>query len=121
MINTKSATMILWFTLVCVMIFGSFILKNQVYALEEELAKINKSIQNDIRNIHVLKAEWGHLNNPERLKKLADKHISLNKMRSEQIINYSALPFQYENNNTETGVPARANSKEYKRLVKAVR
>lgn len=120
MINTRTAITVLWFTLTCVICFGSFILKNQVHELETELSRINRDIQKDVKSIHVLKAEWSHLNNPARLRKLAQKHISLNKVRSEQIINYSALPFQYENNN-EQNAPAGINPKEYKRLVKAVR
>ena len=49
-----------------------------------------------VKTIHVLKAEWSHLNNPSRLRKLANKHIALNPVQAEQIINYSALPFEYE-------------------------
>ena len=121
MINTKTAVTILWFTLTCVICFGSFILKNQVHDLELELSRINQDIQKDVKSIHVLKAEWSHLNNPSRLRRLAEEHISLNKLRSEQIINYSALPFEYENNENDSVRPASFNKKEYKRLVKAVR
>ncbi len=121
MINTKTAITILWFTLTCVICFGSFVLKNQVHDLEVELSKINRNIQKDIKTIHVLKAEWSHLNNPSRLKKLAAEHISLNKVRAEQIINYSALPFQYENGGIDKVVTAGVNKKEYKKLVKAER
>ena len=96
MINTKTAFTALWFTLTCVVIFGCFILKNQVHDLEEELSKINQNITADMRNIHVLKAEWSILNTPERLRKLALEHASLNKIKAEQIINYSALPFENE-------------------------
>ena len=96
MINTKAALTILWGTLSCVVIFGTFILKNQVHELENELSKINKEIQTDAKNIQVLKAQWSHLNNPTRLRKLAAEHISVNNVKAEQIINYSALPFNYE-------------------------
>lgn len=119
MINTKTAVTVLWVTLTCVICFGSFILKNQVHDLELELSKINQSIQKDVKSIHVLKAEWSHLNNPQRLRHLAQQHISLNKIRSEQIINYSALPFDYEDGNNLTN-PVSVQQKEYKRLVKAV-
>lgn len=121
MINTKSAILILWFTLTCVVCFGSFVLKNQVHDLELELAKINDNIQSDMKSIHVLKAEWSHLNTPSRLKKLASEHILLNKVRPEQIINYSALPFDYESDNDNDSLPVVAGKKQYKRLVKAQR
>ena len=82
---------------VCFIGFCSLMMKNMVQELEGELNSINREIQNDVRNIHVLKAEWSHLNNPTRLRKLVKKHISLNPLQAEQIINYSALPFDYEN------------------------
>jgi len=121
MINTKTAITLLWFTLTCVVCFGSFILKNQVHDLELELSRINRNIQDDVKSIHVLKAEWSHLNTPTRLKKLAAEHISLNRVRAEQIINYSALPFRYENGGVDSDMSGTVNKKEFKQLVKAER
>lgn len=96
MSNVKTAISILWclFTLV----IGSyyFVLTNNVQNLEKELAQINRDIQEDIRDIHILEADWSELNNPERLQSLAGKYISLDFVRPEQIINYSALPLEGE-------------------------
>ena len=118
MINTKTAFTALWFTLTCVVIFGCFILKNQVHDLEEELSKINQNITADMRNIHVLKAEWSILNTPERLRKLALEHASLNKIKAEQIINYSALPF--ENESSKINIAQKSGS-DLKQLAKTQR
>ena len=76
--NTKLAALFLWIALPCLLGFGSMIMKNQVQNLEKQLNIINTNIREDIKTIHILKAEWSHLNNPSRLKKLATKHISLN-------------------------------------------
>ena len=95
-----------------------FFLKNQVHDLEHELSKINQNIASDMREIHVLKAEWGILNTPERLRKLALEHISLNKLKAEQIINYSALPF--ENESTTVNIAAN-NKADLKQLAKTAR
>ena len=89
-----------------------------MHDLERELSKINQNIASDMREIHVLKAEWGILNTPERLRKLASKHISLNKIKAEQIINYSALPF--ENESTTVNV-ATNNKADLKQLAKTAR
>ena len=105
-----------------------FVLKNQVQTLEGELNRINSSIQEDVKSIHVLKAEWSHLNSPQRLRALASKHISLNPVRAEQIINSSELPFSYEQNDSNRRLAAQQNinrqatrNKELRRLVKAQR
>ena len=118
MINPKTALLALWFTLTSFVIFGCFILKNQVHDLERELAKINQNIASDIRYIHVSKAEWGHLNTPARLRKLAQEHTSLNNLKAEQIINYSALPFENESSTVASVAP---KNKDLKQLVKTQR
>ena len=120
MFNTKTAVIVLWGTF-CIVIFGSCILKNQVQELERELSQINSNIVSDTKNIQVLKAQWSQLNNPARLKKLASEHIMLNNVKAEQIINYSALPFKYENTSGSERLTASVNKKQYKQLVKAER
>lgn len=111
--GTRTATISLWLALTCLVGFGMFVMKNQVQSLEKELNRINSNIQDDIKTIHVLKAEWSHLNSPSRLKKLVDKHISLNPVKAEQIINYSALPFEYENFDSERRMIAQKNIGNY--------
>lgn len=119
--STKTATLSLWVTLTCLVGFGMFVMKNQVQNLEHELARINRNIQDDVKTIHVLKAEWSHLNNPSRLRKLANKHIALNPVQAEQIINYSALPFEYEADGSRRAAAQKnlANYAELKKLAKA--
>ena len=126
--STRTATLSLWVTLTCLVGFGMFVMKNQVQNLENELASINRNIEEDVKTIHILKAEWSHLNNPSRLRALATKHISLNQVKAEQIINYSALPFDYEQGESGRRLLARKiiskqaeRNKELKRLVKAQR
>lgn len=126
--STKSATFALWVTFTFLLGSGLLIMKNQVQNLEEELVDINKNIQDDIKTIHILKAEWSHLNSPKRLRVLAEKHIALNPVKAEQIINYSQVPFEYENSESGKRLLAQRNisnyaarNKELKKLAKAQR
>lgn len=96
MSNVKTAISILWCLITIVIGSYYFVLTNDVQNLEKELAQINNDIQNDIRDIHILEADWSELNNPERLRELAGKYISLDFIKPEQIINYSALPLEGE-------------------------
>lgn len=125
--STKTASYILLIAIPCLLGFGILVMKNQVQGLERELVSINKTIQDDIKTIHVLKAEWSHLNNPSRLRRLAEKHILLNPVQAEQIINYSALPFEYEDDDSRRMI-AQQNISNYaeqnkglKKLAKAQR
>lgn len=115
--SIKTAMVVLWFTVTLVVAFGSSVLKNKVQGLERQLATINGNIQKDIDEIHVLKAEWSHYNTPERLRKLAQEQLSLENAKPEQIINFSALHFNYENNDSEQSV--RTDKKSLTTLVKA--
>ena len=76
--STDTAKLSILITMTAFVGVGMFVLKNQVQNLETELNRINVSIQEDVKSIHVLKAEWSHLNSPQRLRTLASKHISLN-------------------------------------------
>jgi len=115
--SIKTAMVVLWFTVTLVVAFGSSVLKNKVQGLERQLATINGNIQKDIDEIHVLKAEWSHYNTPERLRKLAQEQLSLENAKPEQIINYSALHFNYENDTASN--PVRMDKKSVTTLVKA--
>ncbi len=107
----------LWLTLTLMVALGSSVLKNRVQVLERKLATINSNIQNDIAQIHVLKAEWSHYNTPDRLRKLASEQLSLENAKPEQIINYSALHFNYEDESAP--VLLRSDKKGLTTLVKA--
>ena len=110
--NTKSAAICLWFTLTIFMAFGTFVMKNYVEDLEKELNQINAKINDDVKSIHILKAEWSHLNNPERLRNLASKHIDLEPVKAEQIVSYASLPFDYEAETNSRKMLARRNLNE---------
>lgn len=54
-----------------------FVVKYQVQDLEDTLTEINREIASNRQAIHVLKAEWSHLNEPNRLRFLAARHLDL--------------------------------------------
>ena len=107
----------MWLTLTLFVAVAQSVLKNQVQGLERRVDIINANIQKDIKDIHVLKAEWSLNNSPERLKKLAYEQLSLEKAKPEQIINYSALHFNYEDESA--GGRIAPNKKGLTTLVKA--
>jgi cell division protein FtsL len=66
-----------WLAVVCCVGFVMFKVKYEVQNLEEKLAKVNREIVADQDEIHVLKAEWSFLAQPNRLAELARRHLSL--------------------------------------------
>ena len=77
--------------------FVLFKVKYEVVAIEQKLAQSLQSIKQEEENIHILKAEWSHLNDPNRLKKLAATFLDIRPMKTEQIAAISS-DFGEENN-----------------------
>ncbi len=68
-----------------VMSVALFYLKYEVTYLEGELDALNQSIVDDRESIHVLKAEWSHLNDVDRLKDLAQRYLDMQPTDPEQM------------------------------------
>ena len=68
-----------------IMSVALFYLKYEVTNLEGQLNKLNHSIISDREAVHVLKAEWSHLNDLDRLKDLAIRRLKLQETDPRQI------------------------------------
>ena len=73
-----------------------FKVKYEVIDLESELNRVNHDIVSHQEAIHVLKAEWAYLNEPARLKRLAQEHLNLAPMGPEHLGSFSDLPHRDE-------------------------
>lgn len=62
-----------------------FVVKYQVQDLENELVQLNREVTDDRQAIHVLKAEWSHLNEPARLRLLAERYLGLEAVQAKQV------------------------------------
>lgn len=71
-----------------------FTMKYKVLDKEGTLTQLHREIVQNQRAIHVLKAEWAHLNDPERLRRLIDKQTTLSVVKSGQIIRLEDIPLR---------------------------
>lgn len=74
--------------------FLLFKLKYEVVEIEKQLAQAEQQIALEKEMIHVLNAEWSHLNEPQRLQKLAEKYLDIAPMKTNQI---AAVISDFEN------------------------
>lgn len=65
--------------------------KHEVQGLEQQLARTNRAIGAAHERIHVLHAEWSLLNEPDRLRALATRHLDLVPMRPAQFAQAQAI------------------------------
>ena len=55
---------------------GLFTVKYKVQDLEEKIDRTNQKIVESQQATHILRVEWAHLNEAERIERLAIKHLS---------------------------------------------
>ncbi|PIR31814.1 MAG: cell division protein FtsL [Alphaproteobacteria bacterium CG11_big_fil_rev_8_21_14_0_20_44_7] len=88
-----SKTIVTWLLFILPVAMGLFYVKHIVQNLEEDLAALERSIDVDQEEVHVLKAEWTYLSRPERVKTLASKYLDLEPTTSRQIADVQVIPF----------------------------
>lgn len=71
-----------------------FVLKYQVKEQETVLNRIHRQILRDKREIHMLEAEWAHLNDPQRLQDLVATQTDWQTIQSRQIIKLTDIPMR---------------------------
>jgi hypothetical protein len=86
----------LWLCMALGLGFGVYELKLQVQGLEQRLAGANREILADEEAIHVLKAEWSYLNEPDRIEALARKYLALVPLTGSQFGSSDELPLRAE-------------------------
>ena len=60
--------------------------------LASGIAELNRQIRQEREAIGILRAEWSLLNQPERIQKLADKHLKLEPVSAAQIKTFADVP-----------------------------
>ena len=73
---------------------GLFVLKYQVKAQESVLKSIHQDILKNKREMHMLEAEWAHLNDPARLQKLVMEQTNWVNIQSQQLIKLDDIPLK---------------------------
>jgi cell division protein FtsL len=70
---------------------GLFTVKYRVQDLEEKIDRTNQKIIESQQATHILKVEWAHLNEAERIEKLAQKHLKLEQAGIKQVVRLDSL------------------------------
>lgn len=98
--NKKSAlqeaimnkTVATWIMFILPVALGLFYVKHIVQNLEDELATLERSIETDTEEVTMLRAEWSYQTRPDRIKKLAGKHLHLEPTNAAQIADVRFIP-----------------------------
>src|SRR5271165_7069778 len=74
-----------WLVLVSATGFAMFGVKYQVQALEDELARTNRTTATEEHELRVLEAEWAYLTRPETLDAMNRQFLSLGPIATKQL------------------------------------
>jgi cell division protein FtsL len=70
---------------------GLFTVKYKVQDLEEKIDRTNQKIVESQLATHILRVEWAHLNEAERVERLAVKHLKLEPASIKQVVRLDSL------------------------------
>jgi hypothetical protein len=92
-----------WLSLIVVASYAMFHISYEVEQVENELRALNRQTLAEQESIHVLKAEWSHVNRPENLRELSSELLPhMQAPAAKQIVTFDQLPHR----DAETVVPA---------------
>jgi cell division protein FtsL len=89
---SRFACLFFWVSLAIAASVGLYHTSYRVHDLGLQLHNVNLAIEAEQRNIHVLKAEWVYLSNPEKIEVAAKKHLALRATSLQQIARVESLP-----------------------------
>lgn len=71
---------------------GVYLVKYSVEDVQRDMKTLKRDLAVEKESLHLLNAEWAYLNRPDRLRRLADRHLELEPMDSRRIGNVGVLP-----------------------------
>ena len=83
-----------WLGLVGIAGFATYEVKHQVALVDDELGRVNRSIDTDRDQLRVLSAEWSYLTQPARLDQLRQRHLTLVPVTRAQLGSLDQIPFR---------------------------
>ena len=83
--------LLFWSVVAVATAVGLFTVKYKVQDLEERIDRTNQKIIESQQATHILRVEWAHLNEAERIEKLALKHLKLEQASIKQVVRLDSL------------------------------
>ena len=87
----KGSTLFFLFIATCLGV-ATYSVKQSVMSIEQDLVMAQKKIFHLEESLHILKAEWSHLNQPDRLQKLVENHLASSPIMGTQLASIEKVP-----------------------------
>lgn len=104
---SRAITLICLFISTLLVVFV-FAIKYSVQDLETEYESLNSQIEQEQRAIHILRAEWSYLNEPLRLKALAELYLDGSRLTYKQMESLEVIPLKVSVGSLEPAISGTA-------------
>jgi len=74
--------------------YGLYKIKYDTRIAEQNVMRLRQNIETQNENLKVLRAEWSHLNQTERIQRLAEKYLDLKSVALKQIVSLQDVPMR---------------------------
>ena len=85
-------TALVYMACIAALFMGVYLVKYSVQNIQREVAATRVELAREKESLHLLKAEWAYLNRPDRLNRLASRHLNLVPLSSKRIGDVAVLP-----------------------------
>lgn len=85
-------TALVYMACIAALFMGVYMVKYSVQNIQRDVQKTRVALAREKESLHLLKAEWAYLNRPERLSRLASRHLDLVPLDSKRIGDVNVLP-----------------------------
>lgn len=91
MISISRWNALLWLVLIVASASGLYTVKYRVQAIQTEVTKVTRDLEQERESLRVVEAEWAYLTRPERIQKLATRYLKLQPVQTRQIASDDTL------------------------------
>ncbi|OFW82631.1 MAG: hypothetical protein A2018_07950 [Alphaproteobacteria bacterium GWF2_58_20] len=88
----RRLSFLVWFLAIALLAGTQYHVSYRVQSLGRELRQIKAETLSVEENIRILEAEWAYVNNPDRLRELAGKYLTLAPLKGHQIVHFGDIP-----------------------------
>ncbi len=85
----------LWVLVIMVAALSLYQVKYEVQRVRADIASVTRVLEQENETLDVIAAEWAYLSRPERIKKLAQKHLAAQTMMVQQVADVEAIAFPH--------------------------
>ena len=76
--------------------FANYHVKYETQQKAMTVARLETEIAKESEQLRVLDAEWSHLNEPQRLQALAERHLDLHRIAAQQVVPEADLQARFQ-------------------------